>query len=250
MLSSDGDLLIYSGLVDGTRRLYVRSLDGHTSEVLPGTEGGYHPFLSPDERHVGFFAHGRLKRVSLAGGLPEPLAPAPGMVTGAIWAPDDTIVFSTEVLGVPHRVDAQGGESTPLKINGREPGFEFRSPHLLPDGKTLLLTRRGNSESDREVVLLDPATGDWIPLVRGSNPRLAAPDRLLFVQQGEVMETGFDPATGRTLGDPQPAALHEPGLFKSGGVYQFHAAFSVNGTLVYPSGAATQRKPRPAPMLR
>ena len=151
-LSSDGSLLVYSGLVEGTRRLFVRRLDGHTSDALPGTEGGYYPFLSPDDRHVGFFAGGRLKRVSLAGGLAEPLTPAPGAVTGGTWARDDTIMFSTGVLQVPHRVGARGGESSPLKINGLEPGFAFHNPQLLPDGRTLLLTRAGESATDSEIV--------------------------------------------------------------------------------------------------
>ena len=240
-LSSDGNLLIYSGLVDGTRRLFVRRLDGHTSKELPGTEGGFDPFLSPDGRHIGFFAGGRLKRVSLAGGLVEPLAPAPGSVTGSVWATDDTIVFTTHILKLPHQVDARGGESSPLKLNGLEPGAAFHHPHLLPDNRTLLLTREGESPADSEIILLDTASGDWTPLVRGSEARFVEPDRLLFVQQGKVMETGFDPGTGKTVGDPRPAELYEPGMYETGGdLPRFHAAFAANGTVVYPSGTATQ----------
>ena len=238
-LSSDGNLLLYSGLVDGTRRLFVRSLDGHTSEALPGTEGGYDPFLSPDGRHIGFFTGGRLKRVSLAGGLAEPLAPAPGTVTGSFWAPDDTIVFTTTILKLPHRVDARGGESSPLKMNGLEPDSAFHHPLLLPDNRTLLLTRVGKSKTDLEIVLLDSASGDWTTLVRGSEARFVAPDRLLFVQQGRVMETGFDPDTGTTVGDPRPAELHEPGVYEYDGLPGFDAAIAHNGTVVYPSGAST-----------
>ncbi len=239
-LSSDGNLLIYSGLVDGTRQLFVRRLDGHTSEALPGTEGGFDPFLSPDGRHIGFFAGGRLKRVSLAGGLPELLGPAPGTVTGSVWAPDDTIVFTTHSLKLPHRIDARGGESSPLKMNGLEPGSAFHHPYLLPDNRTLLLTREGSSEAGPEIVLLDTESGDWTPLVRGSEARFVEPDRLLFVQQGRVMETGFDPDTGETVGDPRPAELYEPGLYEVQGLTGFSAAFATNGTVVYPSGTLIQ----------
>ena len=146
-----------------------------------------------------------MKRVSLAGGLPELLGPAPGTVTGSVWAPDDTIVFTTHILKLPHRIDARGGESVPLKMNGLEPGSAFHHPRLLPDNRTLLLTREGQTETDSEIVLLDTASGDWTALVRGSDARFVAPDRLLFVQQGRVMETGFDPGTGETVGDPRPA---------------------------------------------
>jgi len=239
-LSSDGSLLLYSGLVDGTRQLFVRRLDGHTSEAIPGTEGGYDPFLSPDGRHIGFFAGGRLKRVSLAGGPPELLAPAPGTVTGSVWTPDDTIIFATSILKLPHRVDARGGESSPLKMNGLEPGSTFHHPHLLPDNGTLLLTRAGKSQADSEIILLDTASGDWTPLVRGSEARFVEPDRLLFVQQGRVMETGFSPGSGEIVGDPRPAELYEPGMHEiQGEPPRFHAASAANGTLVYPSGTAT-----------
>ncbi len=239
-LSSDGNLLLYSGLVDGTRRLFARRLDGHTSEALPGTEGGSDPFLSPDGRHVGFFAGGRLKRVSLAGGVAEPLAPAPGTVTGSVWTPDDTIVFTTHILKLPHRVDARGGESSPLKMNGLEPGAAFHHPHLLPDNRKLLLTREGTTQADSEIVLLDTASGDWTALLRGAEARFVRPDRLVFVQQGSVMETGFDPGTGKTKGDPRPAELYDPGIFEIQGELRFHASFAANGTVVYPSGTATQ----------
>jgi serine/threonine-protein kinase len=233
-ISSDGRLLVYSGLVEGTRQLFVRPLDGHTSQALPDTEGGYYPFLSPDDRHVGFFAGGRLKRVSLAGGLPEALAPAPGAVTGAVWAPDDTIVFSTPVLKVPHRVDADGGQATPLKIDGAEDS-KFRHPTLLPDGRTLLLTRDKDSSAEVEVILLQPS-GEWRTLVRGFDARFVPPDRLLFVQQERVMTTRFDPSTGEIAGDPQPAELYDPSLVDNDGVIQFNSTLAANGTLVYSSG--------------
>ncbi len=237
-LSSDGSLLVYSGRVDGTRQLFIRRLDGHTSEVLAGTDGGYDPFLSPDNRHVGFFAGGQMKRVSLAGGLPVQVVTAPGLVTGATWAPDDTIVFTTLILKVPHRVDANGGESSPLKIDRLEPGLEFNHPQLLPDGRTLLLTGRRSDEADTEIVLLDTASGEWTPLLRGTDARFVEPGRLLFLQQQTVMEIGFDPSTGKTVGDPRPAGLYEPGLLSSEGKPVLPAASSA-GILVFPSGAST-----------
>ncbi len=235
-LSADGELLVYSGRVDGKRRLFVRRLDGHASEAIAGTEGGYEPFLSPDGRHVGFFGGGRLKRVSLAGGLPELLAPAPGSITGAVWARDDTILFTTQILGLPHRVDARGGESSPLEVNGVEPDFSFHHPHLLPDQRSLLLTLERESEAHTEIVLLDLASGDWTPVVRGNDPRFVGPDRLLFVQQDRVMEAGFDPGTGEITDDPRPVELYEPGLYEIDELLRFGATLAANGTLVYPSG--------------
>ncbi len=237
-ISSDGRQLVYSGLVEGTRHLYVRALDGHVSERLPDTEGGFAPFFAPDDRHVGFFSGGRLKRVSLAGGVTDTLVPAPGSITGAIWAPDDTIVFSTPILKIPHRVDAGGGEAVPLKIEGAEPGTAFTHPRPLPGG-ALLLTRRAQGAAETEVVLLQPS-GAWTTLVRGSDADFLAPDRLLFAQQDRVMTVGFDPASGEITGDPVPAELYDPEVTRYEGLSAFSAALADNGTLVYPSGTVSE----------
>jgi hypothetical protein len=43
--------------------LWVRALDAATAQPLPGTEGGWFPFWSPDSRWAGFFADMQLKRL-------------------------------------------------------------------------------------------------------------------------------------------------------------------------------------------
>ena len=237
-LSSDGTTLFYSGLLDGTRRLFARRLDGHTSDALPGTEGGYDPILSPDGRHVGFVAGGELRRVNLAGGSSEMVTPTPGVVTGSAWADDDTILFTTDILKMPHRVDADGGESSPLRINDVEPGTEFHHPCLLPDNRKLLLTRK--TATEQEIILLDTASGDSVPLVRGSGAHFVEPDRLLFVQEERVMEIGFDPGTGKIVGDSRPAGLDEPVFHRTSFAPFLGATSAGNGTLVYSSGVLAE----------
>ena len=49
----------------------------HDALPLPGTEGGSHPFFSPDGHWVGFFAEGKLKKTSIDGGKVLTLAEAP-----------------------------------------------------------------------------------------------------------------------------------------------------------------------------
>jgi serine/threonine-protein kinase len=43
---------------------------------IAGTDGAMHPFFSPDGQWVGFFADGKLKKVSLDGGAPVAIADA------------------------------------------------------------------------------------------------------------------------------------------------------------------------------
>ena len=54
-LSPDGTQLVYGAVRDNTRRLYLRAIDGLEAKEIPGTEGGWAPFFSPDGKWVGFF---------------------------------------------------------------------------------------------------------------------------------------------------------------------------------------------------
>ena len=61
--------LVYSaGGEAGTSQLYLRSMDSFEAKPMPGTDGALAPFFSPDSQWVGFFAEGKLKKVSLSGG--------------------------------------------------------------------------------------------------------------------------------------------------------------------------------------
>ena len=50
--------------------------------------------FSPDGEWVGFFADGKLKRVSVRGGAPITVATVPPVSRGATWSPDGTIFFT------------------------------------------------------------------------------------------------------------------------------------------------------------
>ena len=68
-VSPDGHHLVFAGLgADGRRGLWLHSFDSLVSRPLPGTEGAFGPFWSPDSLAVGFFTANQLKRVSIAGG--------------------------------------------------------------------------------------------------------------------------------------------------------------------------------------
>ena len=71
-LSPDGHALVFSAAMPGARpMLWLRSLDHVDARQLAGTEDAQDPFWSPDNRWIGFFADGTLKRVPAAGGAVE-----------------------------------------------------------------------------------------------------------------------------------------------------------------------------------
>jgi hypothetical protein len=108
-VAPDGRQVAFVGRnATGGTLIWVRSLDTLDAKGLAGTEGGVSPFWSPNNRSLGFFADGKLKRIDVAGGPPVTLCDTMPGISGA-WSPDGVIVFS-EGLGTPlQKVSASGG---------------------------------------------------------------------------------------------------------------------------------------------
>src|SRR5262249_2194537 len=140
-LSPHGSRLVYVANHGGSTQLYVRAIDRLEATPIPGTEGAESPFFSPDGQSVGFFAEGKLKKVSLSGGAPMTLCSA-SLNRGASWGPDDTIIFTpTDSISGLFEVSADGGTPKPLTTPDRKKGeTSHRWPEILPGGKALLFT--------------------------------------------------------------------------------------------------------------
>src|SRR4029077_3869280 len=83
-LSPDGTQLAYVARQGGTQQIYLRAMDSLESKPVPGTEGAFNPFFSPDGQWLGFFAGGKLKKISVSGGAALTLGDA-GTPRGANW---------------------------------------------------------------------------------------------------------------------------------------------------------------------
>ena len=88
------------------------------ARALPDTEGAAAPFFSPDERWLGFFVAGKLKKVALAGGAASIIADA-SQPFGAAWLPDGRIVYAASMAGGLMRVSESGGEPQATDAAGR-----------------------------------------------------------------------------------------------------------------------------------
>ena len=73
-LSPDGTHLAYVARQGGAQQVYLRAMDSLEARPIPGTEVAVgantysEPFFSPDSQWLGFFAGGKLKKVSVSGG--------------------------------------------------------------------------------------------------------------------------------------------------------------------------------------
>ncbi len=101
-ISPDGSWLAYVARRGGFSRLYLRSMSSLEARPIPGAEdtltSTIEPFFSPDSQWVGYFANGKLRRVSLNGGVAQVLGDAPTS-TGASWSSRGTIAFGPDAIG-------------------------------------------------------------------------------------------------------------------------------------------------------
>ena len=121
---------------DSAPRLFVRSLDSGDATAIAGTDGAKQPFRSPDGMSVGFFAFGKLMRVTVAGGVPVFICDAPDGKGGA-WSPTGTIVFGPDLIfeGLA-KVSADGGPVQPATLVDFDRGENSHPCRLLPQAST------------------------------------------------------------------------------------------------------------------
>ncbi len=239
-VSPDGRTLVF-GVRDTTGKslLWVRPLDGFDARPIPGTDGATYPFWSPDSRFVGFFAQGKLKKVGSAGGPIQILGEAPSG-RGGTWSQEGVIVFAPADEGPLHQIAAAGGASSPVtRIDPPVPYLSHRWPHFLPDGQRFLYSVAGGAPRPTSEVHAGSllAAQTRLLLREASNAAYAAPGRLLFVRDRNLVAQPFDLASLEASGEPTPVAesIHSHR-------HRRNASFTVSDlALVYQSDPATSR---------
>jgi eukaryotic-like serine/threonine-protein kinase len=244
-LSPDGRLLVYSGIDNGTQRLFLRALDSFEAQPLPGTEGAETPFFSPDGRQVGFQAGGQLKRVALAGGSPAKIVDV-SAARGAVWLPDDTIVFTPNFNEGLWRIAATG-EGAPERVTTLDAALNERThrfPTVLPDGRTLLYMAGDtnlDSYADARVMAQSVDGGTPKLILRGAlAPQYLRSGYLTYHTGIALMMVPFDPARLEPTG---PALVLAEQVAWSRGFGTAHYAAAGDATIAYiPGGETWPRK--------
>ena len=239
-VSPDGKQLSFAATGrDGITALWVRPFASLDAYKLPETEGAAHPFWSPDNRFVGFFAGRKLKKIRVEGGPPQILCEVFD-ARGGTWNRDGVIVFSPNVGSPLYRIDSNGGAPVPvtaLDQDRQESSHQW--PQFLQDGRHFLYL----VSSDQA-----PARGIYFgSLDSTEKKRLLESDRsvaftkgegdlgyLLFLRGRTLMAHLFDKGAQGIVGEAFPVAYElwydgtTPGL----------AAFSVSddGVLAFRSG--------------
>lgn len=210
-MSKDGRFIVYSAITENPGpqakpQLYLRRTDQSEAKPIAGTEGGINPFLSPDDLWVGFWADGKLMKVSIDGGVPVTLCNAK-LLFGASWALDNSIIFAYVKESGLFRVSTEGGNPESLTTPDRtKEEYSHRLPHSLPDGKGVLFTiMKEPWDLQPRIALLDGKTRKWRVLLEdAADARYVPTGHLVFLRQGTLMVVPFDLGSHQVTGQPVP----------------------------------------------
>ncbi len=237
-VSPDGHTLAFVATQDGRTRLWVRRLDSVVARPLARTDNASFPFWSPDNRFLGFFADNKLKKIDLAGGMPQVLCEAAGLGRGGTWNREGLIVFAINSGGL-QRVSASGGQPSQLSAVDRY------WPSFLPDGRHFLYKARSLSPEqttirvgsvdtkpgvDQDVELLKAdSNGVYAPLAAGGAGSKDA-GWLLFLRNTTLFAQRLDTRRLKLEGEAIPVA---EGVGHMTSVMFADMSVSDNGVLVF-----------------
>jgi Tol biopolymer transport system component len=219
-ISPDGQYVAYVAQADGKSSVWIRPIGDVEARPLAGTENGRAPFWSPDSRNIAFFADGKLKRISIAGGSATTLAETDTLPSPGAWNHDGIILFSSITMSALDRselvrISDKGGAVTP--VNTQRDGAVKALPQFLPDGRHFLYlsftapTAKlyvGSLDGGTPVHIMSSGTLDTIISGVDFPGRYAAPGYLLFVSGGILMAQRFDEKHLTLTGEAVP--ISEP----------------------------------------
>ena len=237
-LSPDGTRLAYVAIQGGIQQLYLRAMDSPEVKPILGTEGAAAPFFSPDSQWVGFFAGGKLKKVSVSGGAAVSVADVPGTYRSATWGSDDAILFWSVGRSGIFRVSEAGG--TPQTLVASKPEEAVLFPEILPGGKAVLFTA-GTSLADPRVAIRSQQTGERRDLIGGMRPSYAPTGHLIYAQGGTLMAVPFDPQRLGLTASPVPVL---EGVLQGSTTRIPQYSFSNTGSLAYVAAGSVQGSQR------
>ena len=245
MLSTDGNCIVFAGSDKDQTQLWLRPLADLQVRRLEGTEHAGYPFWSPDSRHIGFFADGKLKRVPASGGPAVILADARAGRGGA-WSDegggDGTIIFARVAQGEGLvRIPAAGGTPVTLTTLGQQ-DHAHRQPKFLPGGKRFLFAGLGrdswigwadlSSNPSKPLRFMDGNHADYAPA--GKN---GMQGHIVFARGDGVMARRLDGNTMQFRGEPFQVA---PAVEMSGPRNVADVSVAAGGLMLY----------RPIPAVR
>ncbi len=201
----DGSFLVYAApRPDGTTgsQLYRKRREQATGAPIDGSEDAVSFALSPDGRWIAFTASSQLRKVPVAGGVPDVLVESgvygPG---GVAWRDDGTLLFAKSDRGLPAltQVASDGGTETSLFVSTIGAAV---IPVDVP-GTELAFFAQCSSPTTCDLFVLDVARRDAQLVLKGATYSAWSPTgHLLYVASGRLMVAAFDVEARQLRGEP------------------------------------------------
>ena len=230
-ISPDGKRLAFSATSASGTNLWLRDLASPEMHPLPGTDGAWSVFWSPDSRSLFFSVRTTLKEIAPDTGSARTVAELPDIPQMGLWRSNGDLVL---YLG--------GGEIDELHLGsgnlrkGPDFGEMMRWPEFLPGDRLLYALYDAGSQSSRAMAA-DYTTRKPVPLMQtDSRVQYAPPMRsgergnLLFIRGASLLAQAFDPASSQFASQPFPIA---PNVIYYGPNLSASFSASTNGILVY-----------------
>jgi eukaryotic-like serine/threonine-protein kinase len=236
-VARDGRRVAYVGVRNGRSSVFIHALDAAEPVEIADTDRAINPAFSPDGEWLVFSQLGRVKKVSVAGGLiMEVFSGAAG---GLTWLPDNRLLFSglgrgLEEVPVPGRA-----ASSATKLGTDDEGHH--RPVLLPDGSVLFTILRGGWHSavnSVAVVSGTKASEQRVVVPNATSAQIVGGDAIVFARGRSFLASRFDVDSKQLVGEPVPLNLRvQLAAYSAAPMY----AVSSNGTLVYAHASGDRR---------
>jgi len=209
--------------------------DAGEGKALPGTDDGGHPFWSPDSRAIGFYAGGKLKRISVEGNSLQPLCDA-SRGRGGTWSAEGTILFTPTPSSGLFQIPANGGTPKQVtELNANRWENSHRWPVFLPDGRHFLFFVRSFQPDISGIYVgsLDSRESHSVAKT-AFGAVFSARGYLLYLRGETLVAQAFDERRLALTGEPLPLVDR---VFLNPGTSSGLLSVSNGGVLVYyPAG--------------
>ncbi len=239
-LSPDGTRIAFTGVRDGVRRLFVRSVGGPELTEIPGTAGATMLAFSPDGTAIAFTNVLSALMTFQFGDSATRTLPVAADVTGALGWGTRGIVFQKQKA--VWYVDPTGGAPRQLTtLDAARDETVHASPIWLDDRVIAFASLTNQAGNERiEAVTFDAEPRRTVIMERSRRAAWSPTGHLLFDRDGALLAVPFDLDTLNATGPASVVlAAGTVGTNSFGGL-SLHV--SADGTLAYsPAGYGNRR---------
>ena len=245
-ISPDGSIVAFKAaslnLADASQ-IFIRPIDQLDAKPIEGTEGVGHFCFSPGGDRIAFGVRSSIHIAEVNGGSVTTLVKDIGEsgsrgIGGLDWMDERWLICATTrgaKMGIYHISLGSGklGQWADARTNDRI----YRSPELLPDGKTLVFTSMPRLIHEANIMALNfkdgsPVSEPTIVIENGYGARYLQSGHLIFLRDGSLYAGLFDSESLTYVSDPVKVLEEVAGNGRGAS----HLDVSSEGLLVYLKG--------------